>query len=158
VKLTQERALRVGERELGEVAHGGLTETGLDLAKSCAEFFEDVVDGFDEPGSVADELVTAAARETVGGAGEGKYLAVLLHYVSRGRERSAARSGLDHDDAERDTRNDPVALATPLCLINGKGWRSSSELRCSRGADRYNAIRNLSPLLNLCAQLRRGEV
>ena len=60
-EVAQERALLVGEGELGGVAHRGLAGGGADFADQGAEFFEDVVDGLDEPGAVADQAVAALA-------------------------------------------------------------------------------------------------
>ena len=65
-----------------------------------AEFFEDVVDGLDQPGAVADEAMAAAAGQAVGRTGDGEDLAVLLHRVVGRRERPAPWRGFDHDHAE----------------------------------------------------------
>jgi hypothetical protein len=56
---------------------------------------------------------------------------------------------------------DAIVRACTLATLGeearGCGWRSSAELGCSRGSDRYTGLRQQSPLLNLCAQLGRGE-
>ena len=83
---------------------GGLAGIGADLADQGAELLEDVVDGLDQPGSVADQAMAAPARQAVGRAGDGEDLAVLLHRVPGGRERAAARGGLDDDHAQRRAR------------------------------------------------------
>ncbi len=79
---------------------GGLVGSGLDLADQRTEFLEDVIDGLDEPGTVADQAMAAAAGDTVDRTGDGEDLAVLLHGMVGGGERAAPRRGLDHDHAE----------------------------------------------------------
>jgi hypothetical protein len=68
---------------------------------SGAKLFQDVVNAFHEPRSIADEAMAAAAGEAVDGARNGEDLAVLLHRVVGRGERPAPRRGLDHDHAER---------------------------------------------------------
>ena len=72
VELAQERALLVGEGELGGVADGGLVGRGADLADQRAELFEDVVDRLDQPGAVADQAVAARLARLSTGPGTAK--------------------------------------------------------------------------------------
>jgi hypothetical protein len=103
------------------MADGGLVGCGANLAHERSELFEDVVDGFHQSRAVADQAVAAAAGETIGRARHGEALAVLLERVSRGRERSATRRGLDDDHSQAEARNDAIALATPLRRASGCG-------------------------------------
>ena len=90
----------------------GLCRGGAgDLADLGAEFFEDVVDGLDQPGTVADQVVAAPAGQAVDRPGDGEDLAVLLGGVRRRRERAAPRGRLDHHHAQREPGDDPVPHA-----------------------------------------------
>ena len=110
VEPAQQRPLRVGERELGGMTDRGLVGAGADLLHQGAELFEDVVDGLDQPGTVADQAVAAAAGQAVDRPGDGEDLAVLLHGVARGRKRPAARGRLDDEHAQAEPGDDPVPL------------------------------------------------
>ena len=110
VEPAEQRALGVGERQLGGMAHRRLIRGGPDLPDQRAELFEDVVDRLDQPGAVADQAVAAAAAEAVDRPGHGEDLAVLLHGVIGRRQRAAPRRRLDHDDAQAQAGDDPVPL------------------------------------------------
>lgn len=103
IELGEDGAFEVGESELSGMADGGFVGAGAYFADEGAEFFKDVVNRFHEAGSVADEAVTALAREAVDGSGNGEDFSVLLHGMMGCGKRTAAGCGLNDDHAEAET-------------------------------------------------------
>ncbi len=101
----------IGERQLGRMPHRGLGRVGAHLLDQGTELLEDVVDGLDELGPVADQGMAAPAVEAIHRAGYREDLTVLLDRVPGGRQRSAPRRRLHHDDAQAQTGDDPVPLS-----------------------------------------------
>ena len=81
VELAQQRSFRVGECQLGRMTDRRLLGIGANLLDQGPKLFEDVVDRLDQPGTVADQAMAAAAGEAVGGPGDGEDLAILFHGV-----------------------------------------------------------------------------
>jgi len=79
VELAEQRSFLVAEGELGRMADRWLVGRGVDLADQRAKLLEDVVDGLDQAGAVADQAVAAAAGQAVHESGYGEDLAVLLY-------------------------------------------------------------------------------
>jgi hypothetical protein len=97
----QERTFRVREGQLGRMADGRFLGSGANFLNERAELFEDVVDGLNQAGTVADQAMAAPARQAVGRTGDGEDFAVLFHGVRGGRQRSAAWGCFDNEHAER---------------------------------------------------------
>jgi hypothetical protein len=60
---------------------GGFSGIGANFLNERAELFEDVVDGLDQSGTVADQVMAAPARHAVRRTGDGEDFAVLFHGV-----------------------------------------------------------------------------
>ena len=64
-----------------------------------AQGLQDVVDGFDEGGAVADQVVAAVGERVVDGTGHGHHLAAQLGRLPCGDQRAAAQGGFHHQGA-----------------------------------------------------------
>ncbi len=116
IELAEQGAFLIGEGKFGRVADGGLVGGGVNLADQRTKLLEDVVDGLDQAGAVADQAVAAAAGQAVHRAGHGEDLPVLLHGMVSGGQRAAPRRGFDDHDAQAKAGNDPVALGKQFHL------------------------------------------
>ncbi len=110
VELAEQRSLCVGERQLGRMTDRGLRWTGLHFSDEWSELIDDVVDGLDQSGAVADQAVAASAGETIDRPWHGENLAVLLDRMALCRQRPAARRRLNHHDAQGETRYGAISL------------------------------------------------
>ena len=74
------------------------------------ELDQDIGRLLDELGSLADEPVTAARERIVDRARNREHLAAMVHGLPRGDQRAAAPRRLDDERAERQARDDAIAL------------------------------------------------
>ena len=88
--------------------------------------FEDVVDGLDEGGAVAEEAMAALGGAVVDAAWDGEDFAVLFGGKAGGDEGAATGSGFDNDCADREAADDAIALGEASGTRRGVG-RSFAE-------------------------------
>lgn len=80
------------------------------------ELSKDVVRVFTKHSAFANEIVAAAASWGVDAVGNREYLTIVVRSHVCGNERSAFQIGLDHDCADRHSRNDAVADGEALLV------------------------------------------
>jgi hypothetical protein len=119
VQVSQERSFRVGKCQLGRVTHGWFLWIGANFLNQGTKLFHDVVDRFDQAGTVADQAMAAPAGQAIGRARDREDFAILFHGVRRGRERPAARGRFDDQDTEGQSGYDPVALGEQTWVTIG---------------------------------------
>ena len=103
-RSSSERASSAGWRT------GGLARVGANFLDERPELLENVVNGFNQSRAIANQTMAAPAGQAIGRPRHREHLAVLLGRVAGRRERAAAWSRLDDEHAQREPRDDPVAL------------------------------------------------
>ena len=98
-------AERRQERRSGRFGRGGVRRERRDIPK----LFENVARRLDELGALLDQLVAAAGDRRVDRSRNGEDLAPLLGGETGSDQRTAFGSGLDDQDAARETGDDAVA-------------------------------------------------
>ena len=97
---SEQGAFLVGEGEFGRILDRCLVRGGMDFANRWAELPEDVVDGLDQPGAVAEQAVAASGGQAVHGTGHRKDLAACFMAWWAVDSDPLRGRGLDHDHAE----------------------------------------------------------
>ncbi len=85
----------------------GLCRGGSD---ERTEFFENIVDGFDQFGAVAEQAMAAVRHAAGNGAGNREDFTTLLGSVACGDEGAGTERRFDDNDAQREAADDAVAL------------------------------------------------